>query len=1530
MDNNKLHVDLSASGTEPLVPSQAAQPPPQQQQLVSTPPLARGRSTGRPKGRPQRISPAAQGLVTPTGTVAIPPIMATGMQPARPVMIPTPLVPADDVDEPHTVALRVGRGGRRSQSGRGGRTNNQQASSDDTASQPTNSNRPRRSNTKNRRGRGPERTTPVVANAPLSGPAVVPPTTTALNANAASWSPNQQFQHPPPARPPPPRFPAYAYTPEIYYPYQPFVEPLHMQTVPIQMHPLPYSMAPPPPTNPPLPPGPPPQQQSPPPPPPPSSPDDMPLDAAQPPKQGDDEDEQPATEQLGEHQPPNTAGGDGVERAETAGGEAAVDGAEDAPGEGHVEGVADARGDGEIEDAGDARGQGEIEGAENARGQGGEFGDAENAQGEDEIIGAAENARGQDKVPEDATGAESTDDAAAAAAAVEVMDAAHNKPSPDEAEQPAVPPASNVEEEAAAPSPVDHDVETDAAPAASEAEAQVAPIVADTDAPVADAPARTAASEADASLGKEEPATAVQPESSAQSHEIAADQEASLEAKSKPLAEPNEKPVARPGKKSFKKRAAGYENRSSGDVLDAFIQVPSTQEQVAEPPAPTPAPVVAEEAKEPEVLDNWEDVAPSARSDATAPVKPAAPLPPVVPIHRTAKAADVDTKPRLEARQPLMPASNQRRSEEPKAQRRMYTKMRMLELRQASRNLPPPESLPSYHVEKPKQEEGARRRLGPGGTARSSPAGGSSSSAAKDLDDARRAAPKQPDERESHRLRRGNHGAESGTWARGQKVRGGGGGTESAVAPVAVEPLKKSAYRWDPSKIKAKADATKRAVAGATSILNKMTPENFERLFAQLAAIEMLSLDMLKQVIRVVFEKAIDEPHFAAVYAELCQRMAAEPATKTWPFVRTARDDDTGAWAWLVDVQVDSSRLLPIEGDLEAASKLLKHVVELDDQLLASSAPDQDEARVEDDDDDGRRLVSRRAREKRRLAAFGDEENAHLKPVLPEPVGVGQLKLVPADCVIRADRALVCFEAPQQRPGVLFAVLVDATALLSTSSDLCKFGGGGFASRDDAQKGAMKKASFRRLLLNQCEEDFKKVAGASAGATALAEMATQAMLDQEEATKQARQEALDKGLPPPIPPDVLTHEEWVVKLKRRMLGIVRFIGELYKQDLLKEKIMHECISLLVGKRLDDLTDVPDDESVEATAKLFVTIGRRLENSAAKAKVDTYFGYFIKLAKDKRLAARTRFMLQDLVETRANGWKERHATDGPHRLTPGNNNSNNYNNGGRPANSVDMQRDALRQQRARESQDVRRQQGAPFQQPRPTLYQQSPVPRTSQDVRGILPRSQGESVNKATAKQPAAQADKKEDWSNERIDNRVRSTLDEHAALRDDKELLDSFDEMPERSGSRLASVAVEKYIIEGKTGQRASVYVSLATLVRAGRLSHDDWAVALGPILETLYDIAVDVPKVYDWLADLFAMLLLLKALDPRWLAENEGRRVFSVDLDPNDDFDRELIAARARFFRALIDALPIQANAYGADEPQELVTLFRPLASAV
>lgn len=59
-------------------------------------------------------------------------------------------------------------------------------------------------------------------------------------------------------------------------------------------------------------------------------------------------------------------------------------------------------------------------------------------------------------------------------------------------------------------------------------------------------------------------------------------------------------------------------------------------------------------------------------------------------------------------------------------------------------------------------------------------------------------------------------------------------------------------------------------------ILNKLTPENFEKLSDELLKIELGSKVILKGVILLIFQKALDELKYSRMYAQLCKRLSIE------------------------------------------------------------------------------------------------------------------------------------------------------------------------------------------------------------------------------------------------------------------------------------------------------------------------------------------------------------------------------------------------------------------------------------------------------------------------------------------------------------------------------------------------------------------------------------------------------------------------------------------------------------------------------
>ncbi|CAK9152051.1 unnamed protein product [Ilex paraguariensis] len=163
------------------------------------------------------------------------------------------------------------------------------------------------------------------------------------------------------------------------------------------------------------------------------------------------------------------------------------------------------------------------------------------------------------------------------------------------------------------------------------------------------------------------------------------------------------------------------------------------------------------------------------------------------------------------------------------------------------------------------------------------------------------------------------------------------------------------------------------------------------------------------------------------------------------------------------------------------------------------------------------------------------------------------------------------------------------------------------------------KITFKRLLLNNCQEEFER-----------------GEREQEEANK-AEEEGEAKQ-------SVEEREEKRTQARRRMLGNIRLIGELYKKKMLTERIMHECIKKLLGQ-----PENPDEEDVEALCKLMSTIGEMIDHPRAKEHIDVYFDGMAKLSNNMKLSARVRFMLKDSIDLRKNKWQQRRKVEGPKKI-----------------------------------------------------------------------------------------------------------------------------------------------------------------------------------------------------------------------------------------------------------------------------------------
>ena len=162
--------------------------------------------------------------------------------------------------------------------------------------------------------------------------------------------------------------------------------------------------------------------------------------------------------------------------------------------------------------------------------------------------------------------------------------------------------------------------------------------------------------------------------------------------------------------------------------------------------------------------------------------------------------------------------------------------------------------------------------------------------------------------------------------------------------------------------------------------------------------------------------------------------------------------------------------------------------------------------------------------------------------------------------------------------------------------------------------------NFRAILLTRCQLEFEKDKDAE---------------DKIEKLRAAMKEETDESKMAKMKENIDVTE---TNNRRRSLGNIRFIGELFKLKMLTPLIMHDCVFKLLSSK--------DEESLECLCKLLRTIGKELDTEKAKPRVDQYFQRMKKVVDEKKMSSRVRFMLQDVIELRQCNWVPRRDENNP--------------------------------------------------------------------------------------------------------------------------------------------------------------------------------------------------------------------------------------------------------------------------------------------
>lgn len=214
------------------------------------------------------------------------------------------------------------------------------------------------------------------------------------------------------------------------------------------------------------------------------------------------------------------------------------------------------------------------------------------------------------------------------------------------------------------------------------------------------------------------------------------------------------------------------------------------------------------------------------------------------------------------------------------------------------------------------------------------------------------------------------------------------------------------------------------------SLLNKMSKEKFDKLSTQMCDIPILSYEMLTMVIKLVYEKAISEPSFSDMYANLCSRLSQ--VVKKGAFIKIIESDEDPLAE--PDAEVDYSK------SSGSVSYRWSNDVSTSDAEIVG--PFENEQQCID-------------------VAFSGGDT--------EPIARGEMELTLHRLLIDRGTFIKIMHSSldDKYYTVYFPISKAAECGQQLSLEI-------FTSEIEAQNHATKMNTFKRSLLNKCEDEFNK------------------------------------------------------------------------------------------------------------------------------------------------------------------------------------------------------------------------------------------------------------------------------------------------------------------------------------------------------------------------------------------------------------------------------------------------------------------------
>ncbi|KAJ2322093.1 hypothetical protein IWW52_000312 [Coemansia sp. RSA 2704] len=330
-----------------------------------------------------------------------------------------------------------------------------------------------------------------------------------------------------------------------------------------------------------------------------------------------------------------------------------------------------------------------------------------------------------------------------------------------------------------------------------------------------------------------------------------------------------------------------------------------------------------------------------------------------------------------------------------------------------------------------------------------------------------------------------------------------------------------------------------------------------------------------------------------------------------------------------------------------------------------------------------------------------------------------------------------------------------------------------------------------------------------------------------------------------------------VKIKRRGLGLVEFIGELYIADVLTVDIIKSCL-----RRLLSNIKTPEDEVLQSMMKLLATVGKKMDVPANKDEMDLYFSRIRSMTTNDSLDSRVRMLLMNSMELRQRKWQGRDSQEAPQTIA-------------QLHEELERQKIALAnakrldaQSRWHKDSDSRRGRygtvGRSSESGRNSEIQTTPDALSSRNMFDAL-MDEDESPECASTK---------EQLTSEEIRAKVKAAIDECISQQSDTQLVAAFKGIGETNYRTALSQTVDT-IMDRRPDQVEQALGAVSALAKHNLLTEDAMTAVFAEYSDQLEDLVMDVPHALKF----FGMLMAACGIPIARVSESLGKLATKVDV---------------------------------------------------